>query len=735
MMIPDVSSTKLWTNLRPHLEYLPPSWQTRVQEALTLAHQAHAGQLRRSGEPYIIHPVAVAEILADLQMDADTLIAGLLHDTVEDTSLTFEDLEHHFGATVRRIVEGETKVSKLPKLAGQIEDEQAENLRQMFIAMTEDVRIIIVKLADRLHNMRTLEFMPPAKQQRIAQETLEIFAPLAHRLGIGQIKWRLEDLAFRHLYPEEYETLRARLELQGEVHQSVVQEAKKQLEETLHSDQGLKHLIKGYVVTGRSKHLHSIWRKMQRDDKGLEQIYDLLALRVVLEPRESKTEAEAKALEQQVCYHVLGLAHAFWQPIPGRVKDYIAMPKPNGYQSLHTTVITLQGIPLEVQIRTRAMHQVAEYGVAAHWLYKEGPSTPAEIHRRVGWLHVIQEWQKEFSTSRDFVEAVTTDLLSGRVFVFTPQGRVINLPRGATAIDFAYHIHTEVGHHMIGAKVGGRIVPLSYVLKNGDMLEIITSKSSTGPSKDWLNNATTRSARQKIRHFFREAERDEILAAGRKLLERHLRRRNLPIPKEAKLEGAAKQLTGNAFPEDLYLALAQSRVSAQQVTRALQLEPAAAPRVKPPKHRTAKSQMGVYLEGDLKAPIKLVSCCRPVRGDAILGYVTRGRGVSIHQADCPNMKRFLREEPERCLSAMWDAVGKSAYPAQLRLLADDRTGLLKDVGEAISQMGKSLSGINTTTSQNRAAMQLRLEVSGDEELERIRKTLLSVAGVLRVDRA
>jgi len=729
-----ITPATLWNQLEPKLAYLDPAEQNRVREALDFAYQAHEGQIRKSGEPYITHPVAVTEILADLQMDADSLIAGLLHDTVEDVEgVTFETIRKRFGADVVRIVEGETKVSKLSKMATTIEDEQAENLRQMFIAMTRDLRIIIVKLADRTHNMRTLEFMPPHKQKRISKETLEIFAPMAHRLGIGQIKLELEDLAFRYLYPEEHRVLSERLAHLDTAHREVVANAKSALELALEKDYVLGISVADFSVSGRTKHLYSIWKKMQREDKSLEQIYDLLALRVILNPKPTSNEEERLAREKQVCYHVLGLVHSLWPPIPGRVKDYIAQPKPNGYQSLHTTVITPGGQPLEVQIRTREMHRVAEHGIAAHWLYKEGLTDPEQLKRKVKWLEQVQEWQREYSTSRDFVEAIQQDLLSGRVFVFTPKGRVIDLPRGSTPVDFAYHIHTEVGHRMIGAKVGGKIVPLSYELKNGDIVEILTSKSSPGPSKDWLNFAHSRSARQKIRHFFRVAERDEQLAKGQRMIEKYFKRRGLRLPSEAELEKAAAKLSLPSSPEDLYLAVVQGHITPNQVAKIIapqeaQRRPEAAP--KPPPKPT-----GVLLEGHLQAPIKLASCCKPVRGDPILGYVTRGRGVTIHRADCPNMRRLLRTEPERCISASWDSAKSGYYVVEIHLEAADRPGLLRDVMDVFAGLGKSVIGVDTQVSGQTARMRIRLEVKNEEELQRYKEALANIPDVRAVRRA
>lgn len=726
----DISPTQLWARLEPKITYLPPAEQGRVRTALEFAFAAHQGQLRKSGEPYIVHPVAVAEILAELGLDAETLIAGLLHDTVEDTEVKPEDIEERFGTAVRRIVEGETKVSKLYKLAHQVaeerpslEEQRAEDLRQMFIAMAEDVRIIIVKLADRLHNLRTLEFMPPHKQTRIARETLEIYAPLAHRLGIGQIKWELEDLSFRYLEPEAYADLLGRLKSHRAEREAAVERGKEALEAVLQRDSVLGASIQGYEVTGRTKHLYSIWKKMQREGRALEQIYDLLALRVILEPRPTPNLEEKAMREKQVCYHVLGLVHALWQPIPGRVKDYIAVPKPNGYQSLHTTVIAGSGLPLEVQIRTREMHRIAEYGIAAHWLYKQGLTDPEEIKRRVDWLRSIQEWQAEFSSSREFVDAVTRDLLGGRVFVFTPKGRIINLPRGATPVDFAYHIHTEVGNHMVGAKVNGRIVPLSYELQNGEIVEILTAKTAH-PSKDWLEYAKTRSAKQKVRAFFRADERAETLEKGQRTLEKYFKRRGLPLPKESALEEVAKKLVRHASPEDLYMALAQGRVTTQQIARILAPKSEEAVAAKP---KPVKNELGIRLENNLAAPLKLASCCNPEKGDPILGYVTRGRGVTIHRAGCPNLKRLLEQDAGRIVAAHWEGVGWGRV-TNLEITARDRAGLMRDVMDVIAGAGMSAMGIESRILGESAHMKVRLEV-GEAERTMLENQIRQVPGV------
>jgi len=722
----EVSPVQLWGQLEPKIRYLPEASRAKVREALDFAFEAHRAQRRKSGEPFIVHPVAVAQILAELKLDADTLMAGLLHDTVEDTEARPEQLESRFGPAVRKIVEGETKVSKLYKLAHaasedkHAEEKHAEDLRQMFIAMAEDVRIIIVKLADRLHNMRTLEFMPPDKRVRIARETLEIYAPLAHRLGIGQLKWELEDLSFHYLEPEAYAQLTERLKSHRNEREAAVEKARESLQAVLQRDSILRGLIKSWEVTGRTKHLYSIWKKMQREGKELAQIYDLLALRVILEPRPSEDPEEKAMREKQVCYHVLGLVHALWQPIPGRVKDYIAVPKPNGYQSLHTTVIAVSGLPLEVQIRTREMHRVAEFGIAAHWLYKEGLTDPEEVKRRVGWLHAIQEWQQEFSSSREFVEVVTRDLLGGRVFVFTPKGKVINLPAGSGPVDFAYHIHTEVGHHMVGAKVNGRIVPLSHELQNGDIVEILTAKTAH-PSKDWIEYAKTRSAKSKLRAYFRSSERQELLEKGARMLEKYFKRRGIPRPLESQLEGAARKLVRSSSPDDLYLALATNRVTVAQVARILLPKPQMAEIAKP---KPAPNPLGIRLENGLVAPLKLASCCMPNKGDPILGYITRGRGVSIHKADCPNLRRLMEGEAGRVVPAYWEGLGRVM---QLEVLADDRAGLLRDIMDAIASMGKSAMGVNSNPVSPLSkvfSIKTRIEVNAGEQAtldERLRQ--------------
>jgi GTP pyrophosphokinase len=761
--------------LEEALTYLPSAARERIERAYRFAAFAHDGQFRKSGEPYITHPVAVALILAGLQMDSSAIQAGLLHDTVEDTSITFDDIEHEFGAVVRRIVEGETKVSKLSKRAkDHLEDEQAENLRQLLVAMTKDVRIIIVKLADRLHNMRTLGSMKPEKQLRIATETLEIYAPLAHRLGIGSLKWELEDLSFQYLRPEGFTELATQIRLKQNERDDFVQRAIASLRETLENDRELGRWLIRFEITGRSKHLYSIYTKMQREDKHLEQIFDLLAIRVVLEPRavtdrevtftpnpddtpavqeeklqRARSDAELQR-EKRVCYHTLGVVHSIWTPIPGRFKDYIAVPKPNGYQSLHSTVISLEGQPIEVQIRTTRMHNVAEFGVAAHWLYKQGVEDGTgfearsagldELRQGMNWLENLEQLSSEIKDAGDFVDAVQQDLLGQRVFVFTPKGDTLSLPLGSTPIDMAYHIHTNIGHHAIGARVNGNIVPLSTKLDNGDRVEIVVNRGSPGPSKDWMSFAATRSAKAKIRSFFRAAERADALQNGYETLDRYLKKRGLPARKLMRtknLEDVTSKLLGTRNPDDLYMAVHAGRFTAQTVARLLDpdLEPPQAlpPRALPPTPKPASS--GVFIEGGLSAPVKFAQCCKPIRGDEITGFITRGRGVTVHRDDCPNVARYRADEPERLVHVGWDASVQASSLVDVDVVSDDRSGLLKDVLDVLDRLKKSSLKIEANVNSGlEAHIHLRFEVRNQAEYDSIRAALMEVKNVRDVVR-
>ncbi|WP_424952322.1 RelA/SpoT family protein [Deinococcus sp.] len=734
--------------LRPLISERSPEERTRIEAAYEFSRDAHDGVARKSGEPYITHPVAVAVLLAEMGMDSDSVIAGLLHDTVEDTTVTLDDIARHFGGDVRRIVEGETKVSKLAKVAKAqdpdrtLSDEQSENMRKLLIAMTSDIRIIIVKLADRLHNMRTLSSMSPVKQQRIARETMEIFAPLAHRLGIGQVKWELEDLSFRYLEPEAYRDLQSRLRTRQEEREEHIRSALTQMRESLQEDLELEEWVDDINVSGRSKHLWSIYTKMRNEGKALEQIFDLLAIRVILTPRPlaqpegkprdpKKQERAEEVREKRVCYHSLSIVHSMWTPIPGRFKDYIAVPKPNGYQSLHTTVISPSGQPVEVQIRSRRMHEVAEFGVAAHWMYKQGERL--NDRQKEGWLQRLQQLQHEILDASDFVDAVKDDLLGGRVVVFTPRGDTRDLPSGSTPIDFAYNVHSRIGDTATGARVNGSIVPLSYKLQNGDMVEIVTVKNGT-PSKGWLSFAVTRSARTKIRHHFRAEERSEALTHGHDLLERYLRKRQLPVRQLMRtklLEDVADKLTGNRNPDDLYLALHAGKLTTGMVARTLapQLEQERVP-TRAPRPAPARSQEGqVYVEGVL-SQAKRAMCCNPIAGDQIMAYVTRGRGYTIHRIDCPNMVRLLKDEPEdRCLPASWNQGAALSSTVELDVVATDRAGLLADVLAVLVAQRRSPLKVEAGVRGPSAHILLRLEIGGQLDLSHLADAIKAVEGV------
>jgi len=712
-------------------DYLAPQDAAKLAAAYEFAEEMHRGMLRRSGEPFITHPVAVTEILAEMRLDISALMAGLLHDTVEDTPATFEQVEEKFGETVRRIVEGETKISKLAVRV--YENEQAENLRQMLLAMTSDARIILVKLADRLHNMRTLRFMPPHKQLSIAEETLEIFAPLANRLGINHIKSELEDISFRYLEPERYLQLQRQVRMRQSERESYVKQSIKLLDGRLEQE-GLK-----FELSGRSKHLYSIHRKMQRDHRNLDQIFDLMAIRTILDPEPNGSDMPSEEAEKAACYRALGIVHSLWTPIPGRFKDYVAVPKPNGYQSLHTTVIGLLGQPIEVQIRTRRMHEVAEFGVAAHWAYKEGVTDTAEIQRRLGWMKQLFEVDTSSDDADSFIEAVKTDFFSERVLVFTPAGDVVNLPRGSTPIDFAYHVHTEVGHRCIGARVNGEIVPLNHELTTGDRVEVLTNRSSQyGPSADWVNIVVTRGAKQKIKHYFRAQARQMQLESGRRSLERALRRRSLPVAKlttRAKLEEAAKQLLKVDNTDELLLALESGRLSPKSVVEALAPDLVQERRPSPASEAPKKGVSGVYVDG-LDAPANLAKCCSPVRGDDVVGYVTRGRGISVHRVDCPNVKHLMLTDSDRFVQVTWDSPSGEVFQVDFEVIGVDRPGLLKDVLDVINGMNKSASRVAADVqSAMRARIMFRVDVKDHSEIEFIKDNVGRIADVTRVYRS
>ncbi len=722
--------TQLPESLAQKTTYLDAPDLVKLTEAYLMAFEAHKDVKRRSGEPFVTHVIAVAEILADMHLDADALIAGLLHDTVEDTEISFEEIEAKFGIKVRQIVEGETKISKLTVRV--YEDEQSENLRQMLLAMVNDVRIILVKLADRLHNMRTLEFMPEAKQQKIARETQEIFAPLAHRLGISHIQNELEDLSFSYLDPERYAALQRQVRLRHAERQAYVNGAIELLEKRL-SQEGLD-----FEVYGRSKHLYSIHRKMVRDNKNIDQIFDLMAIRTIIDTPK-QVEESGNTQEKALCYRALGIVHSLWTPIPGRFKDYVAVPKPNGYQSLHTTVIGLQGQPIEVQIRTRSMHEVAEYGVAAHWAYKQGLIDKREIEKRLEWMKQLLDVNESVDSAGAFVETVKSDLLSERVLVFTPAGDVLNLPRGSTPIDFAYQVHTQVGHRCIGSRVNGNIVPLNYELKTGDRVEILTNRSTQyGPSNDWLNLAVTRSAKQKIRHYFRQQERQEQLDNGKRMLERALRRKSLAVAANTtkhKLESVSQQLLHAETVDDLYLALDSKRLMPRQVVEALVPEVAEKKASKKPSSLTKKGLSGIFVDG-IDAPANLAQCCSPVRGDDVIGYITRGRGVSVHRIDCPNVKHLMQTQHERFVNVSWDVPHDEAFPVDFEVIAIDRPGLLMDVLDVLSDMNKSASRVSADVQDSTSArIHFRIDVKDHSEIQHIKEIVSRISDVTSIYRS
>ncbi len=645
-----------------------------IERAYRFAEAHHAGQKRLSGEDFIEHPLAVAQILADLGLDTTTLSAALLHDVVEDTDVGLSELEEEFGPDVTRIVDGLTKLQAISFHSR--EQEQAENVRKMIVAMAGDIRVLLIKLADRLHNMRTLSALPPAKQRENATETLEIYAPLAHRLGVQQIKWELEDLSFKTLYPGPYREIASLVERRRGERQlyvdGVLAAARGRLREA-----GVKA-----EVEGRPKHLYSIYEKMVLGGKEFNEIYDLAGLRILVDSIRD-------------CYGALGAIHSLWKPIPGRFKDYVAMPKSNMYQSLHTTVVGPQGKPIEVQIRTREMHRTADYGIAAHWRYKEGrDGKKARDAADLAWLGHMMEWLKDMADPREFMEGLRIDLYRGQVFVFTPKGDVVNLPAGATPVDFAYTIHTEVGHRTIGGKVNGKLVPLDYELRTGDTVDILTSKAEgEGPSQDWLKFVVTPRARTKIRQWFSRERREDALEQGREQLVRLLRKQNVPFKRLATDEMLEQVAAEMKFPdlESLYVAVGEGHVSPQSVVARLTRTVAGTteedvtevPLARPVRVGAPDISSGVVVPGSADVWVRLARCCTPVPGDEIMGFVTRGQGVSVHRTDCPNAKALTRE-PERLIEVSWRTGRPTSFVVTIQVEALDRTRLLSDVATALS---------------------------------------------------
>jgi len=708
--------------LGPVLRKIQAEDREVIVRAYQFAKKAHEGQTRDSGEEFIVHPLAVATILADMDMDAATVAAGLLHDVAEDTDRSISAIEQDFGREIAFLVDGVTKLSRLEFRSR--EEEQVENLRKMFLAMARDIRVIIIKLADRLHNMRTLKHIPPQRQMLFAEETMEIFAPLAHRLGIWTFKWELEDLAFRYMHPDAY----------AEVADKVAKQRKEREEFTSGVIQVIREkLLQAGIrgdIQGRAKHLYSIYKKMTEGGKGFSDIYDLIAVRVVVDTVKD-------------CYAVLGIVHTLYKPIPGRFKDYIAMPKSNMYQSLHTTVMGPEGEPFEIQIRTWDMHRTAEYGIAAHWRYKEGTKGDRDFEQKLSWFRQVLEWQQEMKDAREFMESLKIDLFDDEVFVFTPNGDVIDLPAGATPVDFAYRIHTEVGNKCVGAKVNGKIVPLSYVLKNGDKVEILTSKQSMGPSWDWLSFVKTSSAKSRIRQWFKKERREENLQRGKELIEKECKRLGFETHQlacEEYLEHVSARMNFMSV-EDLLAAVGYGGVSAQQVVSKLKEEwkkehkgeVLVVPEVVKPRATPKTAGDAVQVRGTSNVLVRFSRCCNPVPGDPIIGYITRGRGVSVHRIDCPNIK--AEDEHHRLIEVTWADGQEAYYPVEIEVSAVDRPGLLSEVATIMAEMKTNIISAKAKTKKNSDALiDLVIEIKDLEELNRITKQISRIRDVVAVRR-
>jgi|SRR5579872_358926 len=706
---------ELATRIKAYDPTLDVEWLRRVYD---FADGAHKGQLRASGEPYIAHPLAVAEILADLEMDRATIAASLLHDVVEDTLVSNEEVAGAFGVEIATLVDGVTKLTRIPYQSK--EDAQVENLRKMFMAMAKDIRVIIIKLADRLHNMRTLASLPPSKQQTIARETLEIYAPIAHRLGIWKIKWDLEDLALRYLDPAAYRDISERVAKKRTEREQIVTSVVDEFKERF-AELGIRA-----EVTGRPKHFYSIYQKLKKG-RDFASIYDLTAVRVIVDTVKD-------------CYGVLGVIHSMWKPIPGRFKDYIAMPKPNMYQSLHTTVVGPGGDPLEVQIRTWEMHRTSEYGIAAHWRYKEG-TKPHEYEEKLSWLRSLLEWQNDMRDSRTFMENLKLDLFESQVFVFSPKGDVYELPSGGCPLDFAYQVHTNVGHHCVGAKVNGKIVPLDYQFKNGDICEILVNKSSSGPSLDWLSIVRTSSAKHKIKAWFRKERKSENVILGQEALEREMARQHVR-PDAARgeiMEKIAARMNYTSVT-DLYAAIGFGDASAASVVQRLRevakqenvIDLATVQRAAP--KRTPRTRSGIIVPGVEDVLVRLAKCCSPVPGDPIIGFVTIGKGVSVHRADCPNVG-YMNSTPERFVEVAWGQRGESLHYVDVELEAFDRAGLLQEVMGVCAELKINANSVTARVKRDRTAViSLTVGISNLQQLDSMLRRLASLPDVRNVYR-
>ena len=705
-----------------------------VDKAYNLAFEAHKEQKRDSGEPYIIHPIEVATILAELGMDTSTIVAGLLHDVIEDTEYTYDDIKNLFGEEVANLVSGVTKITKMEYKSK--EEQQADNFRKMLLAMADDIRVIIIKLADRLHNMRTLKYRKKEKQKKTAMETLDIYAPLAHRLGISKIKWELEDLSFRYLHEEEYYDLVkqvAEKRTEREIYiKKIIEEMYNKLEEAgIDSD-----------IDGRPKHFFSIYKKMVTKNKSIEQIFDLTAIRVLVNTVKD-------------CYEVLGIVHTIYKPIPGRFKDYIAMPKPNMYQSLHTTVIGPQGKTFEIQIRTFEMHRTAEYGIAAHWKYKEGDNNgetkEKNFESKLVWLRDMLEFQKETADAQEFIEGFKIDLFTDEIFLFTPKGVVIDLPNGATPIDFAYRIHTDIGNKCVGAKVNGKIVPLDYKLKTGEIVEVLTSNNAKGPNMDWLNIAKSNQAKSKIRSWFKKAKKEENISKGKELFEKELKKQGVHFADIAKGETYEKFVKRNNINgmDDLYALIGLVAISASSFIWKLKDENQSKDEkvieentnkiiednISKAQRNKIDQTVGITVKGVDNLMIRFAKCCNPVPGDDIMGYITKGRGISVHRADCGNLKNLIMEDGDKVVDVSWGTSNGRAYIAEIQVKAEDRSGLLTDIMGIISELNLQLNALNAKSAKGSMAyVNIKVKIDTVELLKDLMKKIRHLKGIIDVYR-
>lgn len=704
-------------------EYNPDADFDKITEAFDMAEEHHRGQKRNSGEDYIIHPFNVALILAGMNMDTQTIIAGLLHDTVEDTDVTYDDVKEKFGVDVANIVDGVTKLTKLKYKSKK--EKQAENIRKMVLAMAKDIRVVIVKLADRLHNMRTLEYMTPAKKKEKALETIEIYAPIADRLGMSRVKWELEDLSLRYLEPEKYYKLVDMVNKRRHERESLINSIISRLEESL-ENVGIKS-----EIYGRPKNFFSIYKKMAIKGKAFDEIYDLSAVRVLVE-------------DIKDCYGVLGVVHTLWKPIPGRFKDYIAMPKPNNYQSLHTTVIDDNGETFEVQIRTYDMHKIAEYGIAAHWKYKSGATKTTPFDKNLTWLRQLLEWQKDLNDPEDFMETLKVDFFADEVFVFTPNGDVINLPEDSTPIDFAYRIHSDVGNTCVGAKVNGRIVPLNYRLKNGNIVEVITN-SSSGPSMDWLNIVKSPQARKKITQYFKIKNRDKNIERGEQIIEREIKKmgyRPSDLMKEEYIDEVSERM-GTSSKDDLYAGLGFGSITINQILFKLveiykreHKKDAEVLEQKVKKFAASENRStdGIKVKGDAdNLKIRFAKCCNPVPGDDIVGYITIGRGISVHRRDCKNI--INQDVNKRFINVSWDEEEITSYNAAIEVRALDKPNVISDVANRIHDAKFDLTRFNARKNRDGdVIISLSIEITDKNDLQKMISKLRRVENVLDVYR-